>query len=196
MWARFLRENAFLAAAVSLPLLVVGFFLLATAIPRWTVPPPGHDLLFSTTSYGPTPGASLEFTVVNGELRATARPVPRDAHPPRLALWLFEHETMNVREIPVAVPDMAAGDPPRTVDIEALAGRRVITELRAPDGYEIRPHDDSNPGIVGELFGMRRYDRNLSIANRGRVVSIETPPRPDSWTTPNFLGWIVDGGER
>src|SRR6478735_3199762 len=42
---RFLRDNAFLVAAGLLPVLVVGFFLLATAIPRWTVPPPAYDLI-------------------------------------------------------------------------------------------------------------------------------------------------------
>ncbi len=51
MGRRFVRDNAFLIAAVALPLVVVGFFLLFTAIPRWTVPPPQHDLLFSTTEY-------------------------------------------------------------------------------------------------------------------------------------------------
>ena len=40
---RFLRENAFLAAAVCLPLLVVVFFVLASIIPRWLVAPPAYD---------------------------------------------------------------------------------------------------------------------------------------------------------
>lgn len=197
MQARFLRENAFLVAAVALPLMVVGFFLLATAIPRWTVPPPAHDLLFTSNDYGaPRLNVSVEFTVADGRLRATVRPVPRDAHQPRPELWLFDHETMTVREIPIAVPELAEGDPPRTIAIEALAGRRVQTSPEAPDGYEVRSADRSSPGIAGELFGMRRYDRQLSIARGGRVVPIELPPRRDSWTAPGFIGWLVNGQER
>ena len=37
--ARFLRENAFLAAAVILPLIVVVLFVLASIVPRWVVTP-------------------------------------------------------------------------------------------------------------------------------------------------------------
>lgn len=195
--SRFLRENAFLVAAVALPLVVVGFFLLATAIPRWTVPPPAYDLLFTTSTYRePRRAVSLEFSVVNGRLDAVARPATDDSHPPRLTLWRFDHQTFSVREIPVAVPELSAGDAPRTIDVEALAGRVVLADPRAPDGYEVRRDDRSSPGIAGELFGMRRYDRNLSIERGGRVVSIEVPSRQDSWTTPAFVGWIVDAGER
>lgn len=193
MPARFVRENAFLAAAVALPLVVVGFFLIATWIPRWTVAPPRYDLVFSTSSYNATRlPVSVEFTVVDGTLRTTVRPAARDAHPPRPALWLFDHETMTVREIAIVVPDLTEGDPPRTTEIDALAGRRVVAQLRAPDGYEVRRRDASSPGIAGELFGMRRYDRGISIANRGRVVSIDLPPGQESWA-PVFIGWLVDG---
>ena len=40
------RSSAFLIAAVALPILVVGVFLVASAVPRWTVAPPAYDLLF------------------------------------------------------------------------------------------------------------------------------------------------------
>jgi hypothetical protein len=68
----FFRNNAFLAAAVALPVLVVGFFLLATAIPRWTVPPPTYDLVFRVGKpYDqPRPQVSVEFKVEDGRLQA------------------------------------------------------------------------------------------------------------------------------
>jgi hypothetical protein len=47
---RFVRDNPFLAAAVALPLVVVLFFLLSAALPRWTVPP-RYDLLLRTRAY-------------------------------------------------------------------------------------------------------------------------------------------------
>src|SRR6188474_2962219 len=58
---RFVRQNAFLVAAVALPLVVIIFFLLAAAIPRWTVAPPAFDLVLRGTSYEqPAPRVSLE----------------------------------------------------------------------------------------------------------------------------------------
>ena len=41
---RFIRDNAFMVAAIALPVLVAGLFILASAVPRWTVPPPSYDL--------------------------------------------------------------------------------------------------------------------------------------------------------
>lgn len=195
--SRFLRENAFLVAAIALPLVVVGFFLLATAIPRWTVPLPSHDLLFTTGDHRePRRPVTLEVAVVDGRLEAIARPAAEHSHPPRLTLWRFDHQTLSVREIPITVPDLPAGEASRTLDVEALASHRILAESRAPDGYEVRRDDRSRPGFVGELFGMRRYNRDLSIERGGRVVRIEVPSRQDSWSSPTFLGWIVDGEAR
>ena len=192
----FLRDNAFLLAAVALPLVVVGFFLLFTAVPRWTVAPPQYDLIFSTTEYAPLkPGVLVEFAVADESLQATVRPVVGNIHPPRTILWLFDHETSSVREIPVDLPELAASDPARTVTIDALAGRRVLAQPEAPDGYAVRSRNSHSPGIIGELFGIRRYERAISIAKSGRVVSIAPPP-PDEYRTPAFIGWVVDGRER
>ena len=42
-----LRRNAFIVAAVLLPVVVVGLFLIASAAPRWRVPDPQFDLGFA-----------------------------------------------------------------------------------------------------------------------------------------------------
>ena len=42
----FARQNAALVAGISLPIVVVVFFLLATSVPRLLVDPPRHDFLF------------------------------------------------------------------------------------------------------------------------------------------------------
>jgi len=48
--------SAFLIATVALPLLVVAVFLVASAVPRWTVAPPEYDLLLRADSgYNPAP---------------------------------------------------------------------------------------------------------------------------------------------
>lgn len=194
MSQEFLRRNAFLVAAVALPLVVIGFFLVATAIPRWTVPPPSYDLLFTTNDYSPSrPPELLEFTVRGDRLQVTARPAPPNTHPARTRLWVFDHDTMAVREIPVEVPALARDGPPRTIEVAALAGRRLLAQPQAPDGYEVREPNSSSPGIAGELFGMRNRDRRLSIVKDGRVVPIEIPPAQDRWISPVFLAWIVDG---
>jgi hypothetical protein len=68
-----LRDNAFLVAAMSLPLVVVAFFLLSTALPRRMVPPPTYDLLIrATDTYNQTnPRLMVDFDVRGGKAMVT-----------------------------------------------------------------------------------------------------------------------------
>jgi hypothetical protein len=194
---RFVRQNAFLVAAVALPLLVVVFFLLAAAIPRWTVPPPAYDLVLRGTSYDqPAPRVSVEFEVRDGRVQATVRAVPATIYPSRATLFLFDHETMKVTRLAVDVPDVKEGDPPHTFVVPALEKRRVISATTAPDGYELKMRTGGGTGIVGDLFGMGRYDRGVSLVNRGRVVSLALPPPFEYYSPVYALGWVDNDGQR
>lgn len=189
----FFRDNAFLVGAVSLPLVVVAFFLLSTAIPRWTVPPPRYDVLFHTRSWDQTgPRVTVDFTVRDGTLQATVRPLPPNVTAHRSTLWLFDHQSRSAREVPFPLPERLADDEAaRTIPIDAFDGRRVVAEAKAPDGYEVLTRSSSSPGLIGDLFGMRRYDRTVTLSNGGRVVRIEIPS-VNSYDSPDFLGWLID----
>ena len=195
---RFVRENAFLVAAVALPLVVVGFFLTATAIPRWRVPPPAYDLLLRTT--GPVdhtrPRVAVDFAVRDGRVDATVRGLPADGYPQVPKLFLVDHQTLNVREVPVDLPaNLSATDPAVTVPVSALAGRRVITEARAPDGYEFHSRGYRSTGLVGGLFGMGSHNEKVSLVNRGRVVPISFPSNEYGYSV-SFVAWVLDEGSR
>jgi hypothetical protein len=193
---RFLRDNAFLFAAIALPLLVVGFFALATVLPRWLVPPPAHDLLIRAS--GPydqgRPRVTVEFKVRDGRVEAVVRPAPAMTYPQPPELFLFDHETLNVRKLPLDLPELHENDPPATLVVDALAGRRVVADTRAPDGYVVETRTRSGTGIVGELFGMNRYDSGLAVANRGRVVRVPMPNPYDSYYSATAVGWVLDEG--
>ena len=196
---RFLRDNAFLVAAVSLPLVVVAFFLLSTAIPRWTVPPPAYDLLLRANdvyNFNQANPRVTEFSVRDGKVEATIRAVPANAYLSRSALFLFDHATSTVSEIPVELPGklvLVEGDPPRTIVVDTPPGRRVLAQPRAPDGYQLETRSQRGPGIVGELFGMHRYNSDAVLTNRGRVVQVTLPgPYQNQYVSSvSALGWLV-----
>jgi hypothetical protein len=200
--AGFLRDNAFIVAAVVLPVAVAAFFVVATVIPRWTVPPPSYDLVMRTTRpYDATrTGVVVDFAVRGGRVEATLRPPP----PPNVyaepsALLLFDHNTMSVREIPLELPTrMEEGEPPRTIVVEALSGRRVSPQAEAPDGYALQNRTGSGPGLVGELFGMGRYRPTAALVNGGRRVVQLTLPAPyrDPYQSPVYhVGWVLEEGQ-
>jgi hypothetical protein len=196
----FLRQNPFLVAAVSLPLVVVGLFLVASAIPRWVVPPPAYDcvLVSRHEPYNQArPRVAMDFAVRDGRVEATVRGLPADGYPQVPTLYLFDHKTMTVREIPVELPAaLTQADPPLTMSVAALAGRRVLADARAPDGYELNSRSNRGPGIVGDLFGMRSYGDRVSLVNRGRVVRISLPGDRYGYGYGyglSVLGWVTEG---
>ena len=191
-----LRGHGFFVAAAALPIVVVAFFLISTAIPRLTVAPPAHDLLLRAHAYDrPPTRVAVDLVVRDGQVLATARVAPENSYPSRTTLWLFDHATFSLREIAVDVPEVAPGEPPRTSTVAALEGRRVLPQTTAPDGYELRSRSHNSPGIIGDLFGMGRYNETISIAKNGRVIPI-TLPSPHEHQTPSLVGWIVNGGGR
>jgi hypothetical protein len=197
----FLRDNAFLVAAVSLPVIVVAFFLASTAIPRWLVPPPAYDVLIRATDlYNGTARMSVDFSVRDdGKVEARVRAVPPNTYAVRSALFLYDHTTMTAREIPIELPDnLVEGDPPRIIVVDSLAGRRAVAQAKAPDGYELVNRSQRGPGIVGELFGMNRYNSESALVNRGRVVQITLPaPYQNQYSASvSAVGWLVDEGAR
>lgn len=193
----FLRNNAFLVAAVSLPVVIVGFFLIATTVPRWLVEPPAYDLVlraYSTYDQA-APPVVVDFAIRDAHIEATFRPVNPNTYPQRAALFVVDHDTMNVREIFVEPPtDLSADDPPLTVVVEALADRRVLAQAAAPDGYAFETGSGRGPGLAGELFGMRGSRRRLSLVKNGRVVPINLPSPYRFNITP--IGWLAEEGQR
>ena len=193
----FLRNNLFMVAAIALPVLVAGLFILASAVPRWTVPPPSYDLLLKTTRpYSQQPATVLvDFNVREGRVEATLSPIVQNTYGQPWALLLYDHETMNVEEIRIDIPAaMAQGEPPRTIVVDSLAARRVSPQSTAPDGYEFQTRTNGSPGIVGDLFGMGRYRQTAALVNRGRVVAIDLPSPYDVYQSPvSSVGWILDG---
>lgn len=200
------RGNAFLIAAVALPLIVVGFFLLAMAVPRWTVDPPAHDLILSvdeSSSYSQR-ATRRSFEVRNGQVVAIQEPVSsrpsieqgETAYLPDTGLIIVDHETQEIRElavVPAPGPEPPPGpDEPASFVVADLARRSVVAGDVAPDGYAFEMRTWSGPGLMGEIFGMRSRGVGFALTKDGRVVSVEL--RTERYVMPRVVGWIVDNG--
>ena len=152
MSGRFLRDNAFLVAAVALPVVIVGLFLLTTAIPRWTVPPPAYDLLLRTSEYEqPNSAVFVDFVVRGERLHASIRRVDPNSYAPLAKLWLFDHATMNAREITLDLPrELAPGESTRMRrygESVSLVNRGRVIRVRTS-----APHSYQSPLFVGWLI--------------------------------------------
>ena len=95
--------------------------------------------------------------------------------------------TITIEELRAAIDAGSA-----TV-VDVLRNERVITDVKAPDGYQVETATHRGAGLVGDLFGMRRYDQGLVITNRGRLISIKVPSE-NAYQAPTFVGWMVPQG--
>jgi len=189
-----LRDNAFVVAAICLPLVVILLFLAASFVPRWLVPPPAHDLLLRASGpyAGNAPRVSVDFAVHDGRIDATVRGVPQGTYLQTWKLFLFDHESQEVREVPVVVPrEMPPDAPAQMVALPSLEGRRILAQAEAPDGYRYDAGTNRAPGIVGELFGMNRYQARITLTRSGRVIPVPLPPAYPSYSIEP-LGWVAD----
>jgi hypothetical protein len=199
--SRFVRDNAFIVAAVALPVLVGAFFVVASAIPRWTVPTPTFDLVLRVgRPYDSVPGkVVIDFNVRDGRVEAIVRPAPPQGYTQPWGLLYVDHATMAVREIPLDLPtSLAPGEESRTVVIEGLSNVTVSAQTTAPDGYKLESSTSGSPGIVGDLFGIGRYRQSAALVNRGRVIRLELPsPYQEPYQSmPYAVGWVLEQGQR
>lgn len=190
---RVLRQNAFLVAAVALPLLVVLFFLVATVVPAWFVTPPSYDLLFRATEpySGPnSPEVFIDYQVRDSHVVAIVRKVEKNSWPQSPGLYLYEHQSGDIKKITVDLPRvLPEEEAERTVVVKELETRRVLDQRKAPDGYELKVVNQRSPGIAGEIFGMGRYDSGIAITNSGRTIRIRMPSGA-MFYSPDVIGWL------
>lgn len=192
----FLRDNVFLVAAVALPVLVVGFFLLATAIPRWTVPPPAYDLLVK--GYKPYSGdyrlkVSYDLDVRDGHLQLTVRPLATEQYQNKPVLFLIDHKTLAAHPVTMTLRETPP-DSPETTIFDPVPGRMLLDGTQAPDGYRLDQRPYHSTGILGDLFGMHSYQTNMVLMNRGRVIPVDLPEPYDS--PMYFVAWVANGESR
>ncbi len=191
---KLLKENFVLVVGVSLPVVVVVLFVVASGLPKKWVAPPRHSFVFTTDDYSHRNRApvTVNFDVHEGRLRARVYKSPENHSGYEPKLYLYDHQQQAVRRLTVDLPkDLEHIEDGAEARVAGTAGWEIDTSHKAPDGYEFRDQYHRR-GLVGEIFysGSRRRQ---AIVKSGAVYPI---PDPDGryYSHINFLGWVV--GER
>jgi hypothetical protein len=194
--AKFVKDNVVLVVGLTLPILLMAGFLLASALPG-RLDPPKYDLLFSTNEY-PNPPIliTVRLVVKDGVLTAqsTPLPVPRGAYPNGSWKKLFRYQASSgtVRELSFGLPtDMESITGTREDVVDATKGLRIDTTMQAPDGYELGFGTGRGGGLLLEIFGgSRSYEARLRKGGR----SIPIPPVSGTAFVNGgveFVGWVT-----
>ena len=188
----FLRRNAFLVAAVTLPALVIALFAVATLVSRRSVPPPAYDMVFMVMRpYERGRTVVTDFVERDGRVHARLHATD-EPYGSSWELLLFDHETSTVREVPFDAPDTIDGEV-QIVPVPAIANLRVGGGSIAPDGYALETRYGTS-GIVGNIFGMGGSRGRVSLVNDGRAVALDLPAayRNVYVSSAQVVGWVIE----
>ena len=195
MIKKLLREDAVIALSVALPVLVVALFSAATLLPRILVDPPVYSLLLvdDTANASISSPVNIDLSVVNDRVRVRISKRQEDEREQFPRIYIFDHATASVRDIPIPLPDDIDQLKDGTeIVIPGLTNLKISAAFRAPDGYEFQGFANGGAGLMTGLFVGNRTRNGVTIAKDGAIVRIRLPVANDWYSDIRFLGWIVE----
>lgn len=183
----FFKENFVLILGGALPLLLAVGFLIATKISVIGIDPPKTAILYYYQTYSP---GSDTLKVKDGQVYY--RPIKQkyDGEFLTPSLYLFNPASGDQRKI--NLPSGKEVVINKDVLISDLKDIRLNTEKESPDGFSFANNlGGYRGGIVTEIFGGSRYNRNDNFLVKGALKVPVPKPDPYEYGQAQFLGWVV-----
>jgi hypothetical protein len=197
----FIKENKALVAALLLPVLFAGFFLISKQIATSTINPPAHDFMIFKHNNSYNNSAGVNIKILDGKLSAKFR-YPKANNDDRYGelreteLYFVTAKTMIAEKINFSIPDDAMN--PAQGREGTLVALEVPEKLRAlsfsssaisPDGFELDYRDSNGGNLMTEIFDTRYNHPN------GLVLRQSGQRFPIRGINDNYgfviLGWVT-----
>ena len=189
----FIKENLVLVIGLSLPILLIVIFFLATVVPKSYGTPPQYEVLFTTLKYEyeNSPVYLVDFKVVNHQLVAKVKKNDdKGRNYNSKKLMAYNPKTEMVREITIDLAKAAESNMDEVVLAETK-DLKIDASVTSPDGYQLEGSRYSNSGLVGGLFGGGNHNSGYRLKKGAVAYKIE-PTQPDYYYSDyKFVGWII-----
>jgi len=190
----FIKANLVLVVGLTLPLLLVVLFFVATVVPKAFGTPPQYEMLFTTTRYDYQAPLDYEidFAVKNQKLVVKSR---KSDHKDRgynsKLLMVYDAKSESVREINAdAVKADGAADHDETV-LQETAGWTVDTSRVSPDGYILDGPSYNGGGMLGGMFGAGYRNGGFRIKKGSVAYRIPDTQGDYYYNQVHFVGWVI-----
>lgn len=189
-----IKENLVLAVGLTLPLLLIVLFFVASVLPKSMGTPPQHEMLFSTMKYEyqKSPDYLLDFKVKDGKVMVSAKKLDeKNNSGSSTKLMAYDGKTETVREITIDNAKTGAAAVNGAIILDETKDLTIDTNVTSPDGYVLEGPNYGSSGLVGGLFG-GGY-RNSGFRLKKGAVGYKMPNmQPDYYySNVQFLGWVV-----
>lgn len=191
----FVKENLVLVVGLTLPLLLILLFFVATVIPKALGTPPQYEMLFTTTRYDyqNPPDYDLDFTVKNQKLILKARKVDHQQHGGHHTklLMAYDGKTETVREISLDMVQAAKITDGNEALLQETSDWIIDASPVSPDGYKLDLPSYRSSGLAGDIFG-GGYRNNAYRLKKGSVgYRIPDTQGVYYYNQMQFVGWVI-----
>jgi hypothetical protein len=195
----FIKDNFVLVVGLTLPVLLIVGFMVASNLPQGLSDPPKYDLVFSTTDYPPNANnipVSVRLVVKDGVLKAqyvrTAMGPNNYSYNSWKKLYIYDAKSQKVRQLTFGFPvDMENITGTREETVDATKDMKLETTLQSPDGYELSYDGYSHSGLLNEMFWGGGYSHEPRLKKGGSSVRLATSDgsSPFYYGNIEFIGW-------
>ncbi len=186
-FSTFIKENRVLVAGAVMPLILVGFLVLAKTIPHYTVAPPTYKALYTSSSWA---ADSSEIRVIvnsNNQLDIDARKGEKKDSKTYVYLYDPKTDTVDTTEISLADNDTA----PALKKFQTIT---LLTQPSAPDGYVWTAYRPGKGGsLVTDIFTSQAARNGPFLVKGNNVIKIAPAPL-ENGLSYRFLGWVTKEG--
>ena len=197
----FVKANLVLVVGLTLPVVLMAGFLVASGLPERMADPPKYSLVFSVTDFSQGSSAipvSVRLVVQDGVLKAQYTKVLPQPNGYVSNVWkklyLYDAATQKVQELSFGFPpnmDAIEGTVVETVD--ATRSMRLNTTLQSPDGYELSHDNGSRSGLINEIFWGGSYSNEYRLRKGSSSVRLPLASGNVAYANVDFVGWVTDG---
>jgi hypothetical protein len=191
----FIKENLVLVVGLTLPLLLIVLFFVATVIPKAFGTPPQYEMLFSTSRYDyqDTPEYALDFVVKDQKLIVKAHKNnnkdQRGSH--SKLLMAYDGKTETVREINIDLVKAASAAGGNEAVLEETGSWTIDTSRVSPDGYILDGPSYRDGGLVGGIFGGGYSNSGFRLKKGSVGYKIPETQGVYYYNQPHFIGWVI-----
>lgn len=191
----FIKENLVLVVGLTLPLLLILLFFVATVIPKAFGTPPQYEMLFTTSRYDyqDTPEYSLDFIVKDQKLIVKAHKndnKERRGYNSKL-LMAYDGKTETVREINIDIAKAASAADGNEAVLEETSSWTIDESRISPDGYTLDGPSYRGGGLVGGIFGGSYSNSSFRIKKGSVSYKIPDTQGTYYYNQVHFIGWVI-----
>ncbi|MDC0358824.1 hypothetical protein OAO01_08415, partial [Oligoflexia bacterium] len=198
----FFKDNFILIVGLTLPVLLMIGFMVASVLPRTLANPPKYDMVFSMQDYRHSSAVPVTVLLVvkDGVLKAQYTKLQPNVNGTYYnnswrKLYLYEAASQKVRELSFGLPDEIEKIVGKKEEVvEATKHMKLDTSISSPDGYELSSGRYRRSGLFGELFwGWSGRSGEMVLKKGASSVRLATGDNtyPFYYGGVKFTGWVV-----